>query len=94
MTSSGRSLAPASTIMIASRVPETIEVELRLGELAVGRVDDELAVDPADADGGDGPLNGISLIVSAADAASVPRMSGSFSWSVERTVITSWMSSL
>ena len=39
--------------MIASRVPETIEVELRVGELAVGRVDHELAVDPADADGAD-----------------------------------------
>ena len=41
-----------------------------------------------------GPANGISLIVSAADAAIVPRTSGSFSWSVERTVMTSWMSSL
>ncbi len=41
-----------------------------------------------------GPWNGISLIVSAADAAMVPRMSGSFSWSVDRTVMTSWMSSL
>ena len=39
--------------MIASRVPETIEVELRLLELAVGRVDDELAADAADADGAD-----------------------------------------
>ena len=29
------------------------EVELRVGELAVGRVDDELAVDAADADGAD-----------------------------------------
>ena len=41
-----------------------------------------------------GPLNGISLIVSAAEAAIVPMTSGLFSWSVERTVITSWMSSL
>ena len=30
------------------------EVELRVGELAVRRVDDELAIDPADADGADG----------------------------------------
>ena len=41
-----------------------------------------------------GPANGISLMVSAADAATVPMTSGSFSWSVERTVMTSWMSSL
>ena len=41
-----------------------------------------------------GPWNGISLIVRAADAAIVPRMSGSFSWSVERTVMTIWTSSL
>ena len=38
--------------------------------------------------------NGISLVVNAAEAATVPRTSGSFSWSVERTVMTSWMSSL
>ena len=44
--------------------------------------------------GATGPLNGISLMVSAADAAIVPMMSGSFSWSVERTVMTSWTSSL
>ena len=41
-----------------------------------------------------GPWNGISLIVSAADAAIVPMMSGLFSWSVERTVRTNWTSSL
>ena len=41
-----------------------------------------------------GPWNGISLIVRAAEAAIVPRMSGSFSWSVERTVMTHWTSSL
>jgi hypothetical protein len=39
-------------------------------------------------------LNGISLIVSAADAATVPMTPGSFSWSVDRTVTTSWTSSL
>ena len=53
MTSSGRSLAPASTIMIASRVPGDDEVELGVRQLAVRRVDDELAVDPADAHGAD-----------------------------------------
>jgi len=41
-----------------------------------------------------GPPKGIALMVSAADPAIVPRMSGSFSWSVERTVMTTWMSSL
>ena len=41
-----------------------------------------------------GPRNGISLIVRAADAAIVPRTSGLFSWSVERTVMTIWTSSL
>ena len=33
MTSSGTIFAPASTIMIASRVPDTIEVEIRILEL-------------------------------------------------------------
>ena len=41
-----------------------------------------------------GPWNGISLIVSAADAAIVPRTSSSFSWSVDRVVMTIWTSSL
>ena len=53
MTSSGRSLAPASTIMIASRVPETIRSSSESCELAVGRVDDELAADAADPHGAD-----------------------------------------
>ena len=70
------------------------QVELGVLELAERRVDDELAVDPADAHRATGPLNGISLIVRAADAAIVPTTSGRFSWSVERTVITSWTSSL
>ena len=39
--------------MIASRVPDDDQVELGVGQLAVGRVDDELAVDPADPDGAD-----------------------------------------
>ena len=49
MMSSGRSLAPASTIMIASRVPETTRSSSDSLQVAVGRVDDELAVDPTHA---------------------------------------------
>ena len=56
ITSSGRSFAPASTIMIASRVPATIRSSSDSSSCDVGRVDDELAVDPADAHGADGPV--------------------------------------
>ena len=94
MTSSGRSLAPASTIMIASRVPETIRSSSEsASSLYVGLTTNSPLMRPMRT-APTGPANGISLIVSAADAAMVPRTSGSFSWSVERTVMTSWMSSL
>ncbi len=56
MTSSGRILAPASTIMIASRVPETMRSSSDSASwLYVGLID-ELAVDAADADGADRTL--------------------------------------
>ena len=94
MTSSGRSLAPASTIMIASRVPETIRSSSDSSTwLKVGLTTNSPSIRPIRT-APTGPANGISLIDSAADAATVPRTSGSFSWSVERTVMTSWMSSL
>ena len=94
MTSSGRSLAPASTIMIASRVPETIRSSSDSSTwLKVGLTTNSPSIRPIRT-APTGPANGISLIVRAADAATVPRTSGSFSWSVERTVMTSWMSSL
>ncbi len=56
ITSSGRILTPASTIMMASRVPDTTRSSSDSCELGVGRVEDELPVDPADAHGADGTL--------------------------------------
>jgi hypothetical protein len=94
MTASGRSFAPASTIMIASRVPATTRSSSDSSTwLKVGLITNSPSMRPTRT-AATGPANGISLIVSAADAASVPMTSGSFSWSVERTVITIWMSSL
>ena len=54
MTSSGRSLAPGLDHHDRVAGAGDDQVELRVRELAVGRVDDELAVDAADADGPDG----------------------------------------
>ena len=54
ITSSGTMFAPASTIMIASRVPATIRSMSGPLEIGDRRVDDELALDSADADGADG----------------------------------------
>ena len=94
MTDSGRILAPASTIMIASRVPETTRSSSDSASwLVVGLTTNSPSMRPTRT-AATGPGNGISLIVSAADAAMVPRMSGSFSWSVESTVRTNWTSSL
>ncbi len=94
MTSSGSRFAPASTIMIASRVPATIRSSSdSLSWLNVGLTTNSPSIRPTRTEA-IGPLNGISLIVRAADAAIVPTTSGRFSWSVERTVITSWTSSL
>jgi len=53
MTSSVRSLTPASTIMIASRVPETIRSSSESTSWVVVGFDDELAVDAADPNGRD-----------------------------------------
>ena len=94
MTASGRSLAPASTIMIASRVPETIRSSSESASwLKVGLTTNSPSIRPMRT-APTGPANGISLIDRAAEPAIVPSTSGSFSWSVERTVMTSWMSSL
>ncbi len=94
ITSSGRILAPASTIMIASRVPETTRSSSESASCEmVGLTTNSPSMRPMRT-APMGPWNGISEIVSAADAAIVPRMSGSFSWSVLRTVMTIWTSSL
>ena len=94
ITSSGRILTPASTIMMASRVPETTRSSSDSASwLKVGLRTNSPSIRPTRT-APTGPWNGISLIDRAADAAMVPRMSGSFSWSVDRTVITIWMSSL
>ena len=94
MTASGRILAPASTIMMASRVPETTRSSSDSASwLYVGLSTNSPSMRPTRT-AAMGPWNGISLMVSAADAAIVPMMSGSFSWSVESTVRTTWTSSL
>ena len=94
MISSGRRFAPASTIMIASRVPATIRSSSdSLSCVQVGLTTNSPSIRPTRTEP-IGPLNGISLIVSAAEAAMVPTTSGRFSWSVDMTVITSWTSSL
>ena len=79
ITSSVRSLAPASTIMIASRVPETTRSSSDSSSwLYVGLTTNSPSMRPTRT-APTGPRNGISLMVSAADAAIVPMMSGSFS---------------
>ena len=50
------SLAPDSIITMPSLVPTTMMFSLRLEALGVGRVDDELAIDDADADRADGAV--------------------------------------
>jgi hypothetical protein len=80
--------------MIASRVPETTRSSSESSSCGyVGLRTNSPSIRPTRT-APTGPWNGISLMVRAADAAIVPRMSGSFSWSVERTVITTWTSSL
>ena len=58
IVSSSTSLAPASTIEMASVGARDDEVELRLLGLLQGRVDDELVADEADAHGADRALEG------------------------------------
>ena len=54
ISASGISLAPASTMRIASSVPDTTRSRsAALEEVLLGRVDDEVAVDLADAHGAD-----------------------------------------
>ena len=65
MTSSGRIFAPASTIMIASRVPETIRSSSDSSSwLYVGLTTNSPSIRPTRT-APIGPMNGISLIVSA-----------------------------
>ena len=54
ITDSGRIFAPASTIMIASRVPETMRSRSDSASSGMVGLIDELAADPADPDGADG----------------------------------------
>ncbi len=69
MTSSGSSLAPASTIMIASRVPETTRSSSDSASwLKVGLTTNSPSMRPIRT-APTGPWKGISLMLSAADAA-------------------------
>ena len=92
ITASDTSFAPASTMTTASRVPATtISSALSFSWANVGlttysplmyatRVPET------------GPPNGISDIVSAAEAPMIERMSGSFSWSADSVVTVIWTS--
>ena len=94
MTASGRILAPASTIMIASRVPATTRsISLSSSWLVVGLATNSPLIRPTRT-APTGPMNGMLLTDRAAEAPFTARMSGSFSWSAERTVRTTWTSFL
>ena len=76
ISASGISLAPASTIRMASSVPETTRSSSdSSSSVLLGRVDDEVAVDLADPHRADGLGNGMSEIISAAEAPFIARMS-------------------
>jgi hypothetical protein len=70
------------------------EIEDRLLHLLERRVEAVLAADIADARAPIGPMKGTPESVSAAEAATMPTMSGSFSRSCESTVTTTWVSFL
>ena len=94
MTDSGRILAPASTIITASRVPATTRSRsLSSSWLVVGLVTNSPLMRPTRT-APMGPRNGMLLTASAAEAPLTARMSGSFSWSALSTVRTIWTSCL
>ena len=68
------------------------EVDLGLLALGVGRVEDELPVDRADADRADRGVERDERARSATEAPLIARMSGSFSPSAERTKAMIWVS--
>ena len=64
-------------------------------ELLEGRVEDPVALDPADAHAGDRAVPRDRRDARApCEAASTPRTSASFSWSAEMTVTKTWTSFL
>jgi hypothetical protein len=93
MTSSDSSLASDSTIRTASEVPATTRSSA-FRHLVDMRVEDVFAVDVADARAADRAHEGNAGEVRAAEAATMARMSGSFSRSCCRTVMTTWVSFL
>ena len=68
------------------------QVELGFDHLVERRVEHVFVVDEADAGGADRALEGAPEIVSAAEAATSARMSGSFSMSCDSTVTMTWVS--
>ena len=92
MTSSGTSFAPASTIAMASPVPATTRSSLLSSNCAnVGLTTSSPSTYPSLV-AATGPSNGISDRHRAEDAPMMPRTSGSFSWSADRTVTMTWIS--
>ena len=92
IVSSLTSLAPASTIEMASAVPATIRsssdssVSWRVGLMMNSSPISPMRTAPT------GPSKGSSEIISAADAPLSARMSDWLTWSTDRIVATTWIS--
>ena len=80
--------APASSITVRPADAGDHEVEPTGLGLGVGRVENPLSVDAARAAGRERAFHGISDIMSAQEAPTRAGMSASFSWSCEKTVVT------
>ena len=94
IVSFGISSAPASIIVIFSKVPATVAVNLLLSLWAtVGFITISPSTHPT-ATAAVGPLNGISEIASAADAPIIAHTSGLLSCSTESTVVVTQTSFL
>ena len=94
IVSSDTSWAPASTIIIASFVPDTTKC-ISLFSLcsALGFTTNSPSTKPIQTDPV-GPLKGMSDIDNATDEPIIATISGVQSWSTERTVATTWTSFL
>ena len=61
------------------------DIHVALFALGDGRVDDELAIDAADADTGNRPAKGIWDMHSDTDAPIIAAISGALSWSTQKS---------
>ena len=91
---SGSSLASDSTIMTASAVPATTRSRSLLAISSIMGLSTSFAIDQPDAGGADRAEEGYARQVSAAEAATIATISGSFSISCDSTVTTTCVSCL